>query len=99
MAKDYPFIRAWCAVTGSSDWYTRDRIEEAKRMNAPANATYRRWHPLSEDDPIKHGASDEWATYDAEAIKRWPAMTTLSFHAVLRRQGNEALIIKLEPIE
>jgi hypothetical protein len=38
---DYPYIRAWGEMLGSSDAYITEQVEQARRDKAPANATYR----------------------------------------------------------
>jgi hypothetical protein len=60
---DYPYIKAWGWMMGSNDSYIRDQVEKARRMKAPADAIYLRSHPLTPDDPKRHGESTEWATF------------------------------------
>lgn len=38
---DYKTVRAWGKIMGSFDYYIQERIVEAKKDNAPANATYK----------------------------------------------------------
>jgi hypothetical protein len=39
-SRDYPYIRAWYAMTGSYEYYIRDRVEQARAEKAPSDAVY-----------------------------------------------------------
>ena len=38
---DYPCIRAWGRLLNSHSYYITDQVAQAKRDNAPADATYK----------------------------------------------------------
>ena len=39
--KNYPLVRAWCAMSGSFDYYTSEQIRLAEQDRAPQDAIYR----------------------------------------------------------
>ena len=52
MNNDYPYIRAWGRLLGSSDYYVEDQIAKAKREQAPYDAIFKTegedWSTFSE---------------------------------------------------
>ena len=40
--KDYPYLRAWCKMMGSYDYYLQAQLEKARKDKAPEDAIYYR---------------------------------------------------------
>lgn len=60
---NYKYIRVWCYCMGSYNYYIKDEIARAQNTNAPTDAIYERYHPLTVDDPKRHGRSGVWARF------------------------------------
>ena len=45
--KDYPYLRMWCGMMGSFNYYTENQLAKAREMKAPDNTIYFR-----EDGPV-----------------------------------------------
>lgn len=69
-SNEYKYIRAWGMALGSHPSYIQDQIAEAKHDKAPFDATFKRHHPLTPDDPIRYGKSNEWARFGDMDIER-----------------------------
>lgn len=54
--RDYPFIRAWCQMMGSLDYYVTFQVQLAREEGAPENAIYRA-------DDLR-GVLSHWETTD-----------------------------------
>jgi hypothetical protein len=39
--KDYIYLRAWNRMMGSASYYSQQKLEEARKDNAPAEAIYK----------------------------------------------------------
>jgi len=50
-SRNYPYIRAWCKMMGSYQYYTDIQLEKAQADGAPQNAVY-------------HNEGKRWVTFD-----------------------------------
>lgn len=49
---DYPYLRAWCALMHSADYYLEDQLAKARNDKAPTDAIYfgndKQWHRFAD---------------------------------------------------
>lgn len=79
---DYPYIRAWCKMMGSFDYWLQDQLEQARADNAPQNATYRR-------DDGTWSTTDNITNPDTRTQLGLPPLGQMTVQDVISELGNK----------
>jgi hypothetical protein len=68
---EYPYIVLWGRYLGSYDYYIEQEVAQAKKDNAPKNATFTdstgRWHTF---DEVKNPSTIEWFAQNMKKGKK-----------------------------
>lgn len=62
-SNDYPFVREYCRVTGSYDYYANIQVAQARKDSAPQTAIFKRT-PAPHENWSDRNQRDLWHVFD-----------------------------------